>query len=109
MRPATLNRCWWAYLAVLVHRLGGVSGATRRIVLHWPGEFTAAQVRRSLGLLYPGLHPNEHQVEDCIENLVFCRRIKCVGEDAQGKIYRVAEPTESACVLQPSPQLTFCL
>lgn len=86
------ERSWPGYIAVVVWCFGGVSGLTRGIVYHWPGEFTAAQVRRSFHLLYRGLNPGEFQIEDCIERMVWERRVKCVGHTANGEnLYRVCE------------------
>lgn len=92
MTGEKLEVCRNGYLAFLVFQLGAVSGATRRIVYIWQGSFTTAQIRRSLRLLYPGLIPSEFQVEDCIERMVWERRLKCVGQDNEGRnLYEVIE------------------
>ena len=105
MTAAQINSCWWAYLVVLLYRLGGVAGATRRIVFNWPGEFTIGQIRRSLELLYPGLRPGEFQVQDVIERMARFRQIVPAGDG----VFKVAERRESIAELASVGQLTFSL
>ncbi len=107
MSQKLINQCWWAYLAVLIYRLGGVAGAVRRIVFAWPGEFTVAQIENSLRQLYPGLHPNEHQVADVIDRLRRFNHLEVVGHEGDVQVYRRAE--RRAPVMIPEPQLTFAL
>lgn len=69
---------WRGYLAILVFRYGGVSGAVRRIVSLYPGGFTVEKIKVSLAALYPGLHPAEFQVADCLERMKWEGRIRIV-------------------------------
>lgn len=106
-KAAQSNWYWWAYLAVLIYRFGGVAGATRRIVFAWPGDFTTAQIAASLRALYPGLRPNEHQVADGIEWLRRRQLIECVSEDSTGKRFRRCERRAPVIALEPQLTLSF--
>jgi hypothetical protein len=107
MNRAKLNNCWWAYLAILVFRFGGVAGATRRIVSTWPGEFTSQQIEASLRALYPGLRPAEFQVADGLEWMRRRQLIECVAETGGGKIFRRSERRVNAITVEREPQLTL--
>jgi len=107
MNAKVLANCWWAYLAVLIYRLGGVAGAVRRIVFAWPGEFTTAQTENSLRQLYPGLRPGQHQVADVIDRMRRQRIIEVIAIEGDVQIYRRAERRQFTLI--PEPQLTFAL
>ncbi|MCX6896285.1 MAG: hypothetical protein NTZ16_12470 [Verrucomicrobia bacterium] len=109
MNAATLQSYWRVYLAVLICRLGGVAGAVRRIVFAWPGEFSTRQIENSLRQLYPGLHPNEHQVADVIERMRRQQLIEVVAEDAGGQVFRRCERRAFTIIPEVNPQLTLCL
>lgn len=109
MNAATLKHCWWAYLAVLVYRLGGVAGATRRVVFAWHCDFTCRQIESSVRNLYPGLRPGEHQVGDVIEWMRRRQLIECFAEDENGKAYRRCERRFAPVAAEINPQLTLCL
>jgi len=109
MNQSILANCWKAYLAVLICRLGGVSGAVRRIVFAWPGGFTIRQIENSLRSLYPGLHPNEHQVADVIDRLRRRQLIEVFAEEGDVKVYRRSERRAVVVIQEAEPQLTFAL
>ena len=109
MRAEVIRNCWRAYLTVLICRLGGVAGAVRRIVFAWPGEFSVRQIENSLRQLYPGLHPNEHQVADVIERMRRQQLIEVVAEDAGGQVFRRCERRQFSIIPEVNPQLTLCL
>jgi len=80
------------YIRILVFRFGAVSGAVRRLVYAFPGEFTIEKMKRLLGIIYPGLTPGEFQVEDCIKSMLREKRIVCTGQNDTGEdTYKVCE------------------
>ena len=109
MKAAGTQHYWWVYLAVLIYRLGGVAGAVRRIVFAWPGNFTCRQIENSLRSLYPGLHPNDHQVADVIDRLRRRQLIEVFAEEGDVKVYRRAERRAVVVIPAAEPQLTFAL
>lgn len=108
MTAKQLNACWWAYLAILVYRLGGVAGAVRRIVLTWQGEFSCQQIEDSLRQLYPGLRPGVHQVADLIDRMRRQQIIERYTDERGVKMYRRCERRQ-AVPAEFNPQLTFSL
>src|SRR5579872_3714872 len=77
-----------AAIADLVFARGGVAGAVRRIVLAWPGRFSAVQISIALQRRCPLLTANQYQVADCIDWLEKRRLIECV-VSRHSKIYQL--------------------
>lgn len=96
---------WHAYLWVLTHRLRGVTGAMRRIIATWPGEFTVSQIEARVPAIYPGLYPARGQVADGVEQLRFFRRVQQTGVAS----FRVGTEVPRVAIPQALPQLCFSL
>jgi hypothetical protein len=86
----TINGRRMTVLEFLVFRLGGVAGATRRIIFGWPGGFTANQIRLALAKRYPRLTPANGQIEDIIAQLVQYKHLIIVCNNSHGVVYKRA-------------------
>lgn len=75
---------WLGYIKVIV-RNGAVSGAVRRLVYAFPGEFTVEKMKRLVDVIYLGLKPGEFQVADCIKSMLHEKRIACTGQNEAGE------------------------
>lgn len=90
--PTQETQDWHGYLRILIRRFGAVSGAVRRLVYAFPGEFTTAKIAKLLTAVCPGLIPGEFQVADCIESMLREKRIECMGQNQSGEnLYQVCE------------------
>lgn len=77
-------------LHILVFKLGGVAGATRRIIRKQNGLFDRNNIYGELLTRYPELEPAPYQLQDIMENLECKRFIECVQFDDNGKVYKQA-------------------
>lgn len=67
-------------LKTLVFKMGGVSGATRRIIFSWRFPFTLNLLKLELRRRHPELIPGDGQIEGVIENLLKNKRLTLIGE-----------------------------
>lgn len=67
-------------LEVLFFKMGGFSGAVRRIIAPWKRPFTANQVKVALVRRHPEMIPGEFQIEDILEWMVVQKRLQRVDE-----------------------------
>lgn len=77
-------------LRVLVFRMGGVAGATRRIIRQRSGLFDSSDIRGELAEHYPQLEPAQHQLQDILDRFERLRVVECVLADGHSKIYKQA-------------------
>jgi hypothetical protein len=85
-----MKRSQLRYLAFLVFKRGGVSGAIRRIVYGWKGIFTTGMIYGKLLQKYPLLVPSDYQLFDCLERMVKQNRIVRVLVNACDTFYKLA-------------------
>jgi hypothetical protein len=77
-------------LEFLVFKRGGVAGAIRRLVNRWKGLFSSSVLREALARKYPLLEPAPSQIQDTLEWMEHCRKIRCVMVSAWEKLYQRA-------------------
>ena len=87
-------------------KMGGFTGALRRIIRDWERPFTVNQLKIELHRRHPKIIPAEHQVEDIVEWFVFSKQIESIDEGTFRKIPFRAKPIKAEPVPR-RPQLNF--
>lgn len=60
----------------LVFKLGGGTGAVRRLVYRWRGAFSVTLIKAALARRYPLLVPAPFQVEDAFAQMELSKQIR---------------------------------
>lgn len=84
-------------LETLVFKMGGVSGAARRIINSWHRPFSINELKVALHRKHPELIPGDGQIEGVIERMIRSNKITYT---ADRRFRRLNQPTRIPAKVQ---------